>query len=391
MFKIIRSDKLDVYNETLFFITFFLYQFFLVVSYSSVFSQNIFVRNISSNVIKLSFLMIILVNFYDFLRGKFCFRESCVFFVIGLVFAISYRNYHEGASLVTLLYIAATRHIDINKIMKVFIISLIAGITFNFLSYIILQINDGTKIEYRYGIERIRYALGFTLPAFLPHFFLSLVCAIGLKGIVKKNIDYIVLEGFNIALFILTDTKNVFMCLNVYLILHLILTRFNFEIFYKIVSWISVLSHSIGAMFIYFVSIIYDSNNSVFLFFNHLTSGRIELTHNGLLRWGFRLFGQQTDMSLDALNYTYVDSAFMNILIQSGLIVLIIIVLALTISTYSAYKKGETVLIISFLVITLHGIFDTQLNVVPFNPTIFYIYPMIRYFFEKIIKIDNNK
>ena len=92
-------------------------------------------------------------------------------------------------------------------------------------------------------------------------------------------------------------------------------------------------------------------------------------------------------MSLDALNYTYVDSAYMNILIQSGLVVLIIIVIFLMISTYSAYKKKNVVLVISFLIITIHGVFDTQLNVVPFNPTIFYIYPMVTYFFNNLIVI----
>lgn len=386
MLEKVRTKKVNTIIENLTLSNFFIYNFFIVITYSAVFNYSKYMHTIATYSIKLTLLVIIMINIFLFLRGDFSLKECCVFGILGVLFVISYMNYKNGTNLAVLLYIAATKNIKINKILKIYLISALVGVLVSFISQIVFNIPDGTRYDIRYYTKRIRYALGFSLPTYLSHFFLGIACAYMLFNNVCNVKQYLLVGILNIIIFIFNDTKSVFICVNLLLILHYLICIKNNRVLFKFLSFITFLSYPLGTFVLYFASVYYDPNNVVFNKINSLTTGRIFLNHNGIIKWGVKLFGQSTDMNINSGTYNYIDSSYINILIQCGLIVLLIIVLVMMISTYSAYISNQYLLMICFFVMSLHGLSDTQLNIMSFNPTIFYIYPMVSAYIKKNIK-----
>ena len=105
--------------------------------------------------------------------------------------------------------------------------------------------------------------------------------------------------------------------------------------------------------------------------------------HKGIQNWGITLFGQYIDMNTNSGTYNVIDSTYMSVLLNSGLLVFLIWIFFATIVTYMAYKKKDKILVLSIFAVSLHGLFDTGFISIGFNPTLFYFYTLAYSFFKQ--------
>ena len=386
----IKNNACDAFVDKLLLSMYFIYQLFFVISVSTFARSNDYIYRIFSSIIIISFLGIILCVGYYFLIGLYTKKEMIISFLVGLVFLISFYNYHSVMVMANIFAILAFKKFDTKKVIKIYLYATIIGFLINiFLG--ILTGYSGNVVQVRHGVERIRYGLGFFYTNLPPFYYVSIVLAYIYSKKRFLPIDYIIILFIDILLYILTDTKAAFFYVCLTLLLYLVVTCVKSDMIYNILGWITIISYVFFFFISYLLSLFYNLSNEILISINKILSGRLFLTNNSLNRYSFKLFGQNVPI-LHVEGY-HVDSSMISMLILNGLIVLLISLIFMTYFTYITYKTKKNSLLIALFIIAFRSSFDfgfmaLQLSpfVVAFLPT-FYEYKNIK---NNISNNDNN-
>jgi len=131
---------------------------------------------------------------------------------------------------------------------------------------------------------------------------------------------------------------------------------------------------SMPSMFLltYLCSVFFDPQNPVFASIDTLFSGRLRLGHSGLDKYGISLTGQWIEMIGNGRanevvgEYNFIDSAYLMILLQNGLLFFAVIIL---LNQYIVKKyRNDTWMILAWFFIAVssttdHHLMDTAYNV----------------------------
>ena len=103
---------------------------------------------------------------------------------------------------------------------------------------------------------------------------------------------------------------------------------------------------------------------------NNMLGGRLNLSYEGLQRYGLLPFGQKIAMhgagsisfNPDALKtpYFYIDNLYVQIALRFGVVFLVIYLAAYTMAAKRALKRKEIVLVIIFTILAIHQTIDDQ-------------------------------
>lgn len=373
-FQIIKKDKYDSVIEKLLMTTYFIHQLFFVFSSSELAHSVVIVEKIADVGIILTFALIILIDFYYFLRGNFSIKEIAIYVTVAIPLLISFMNYRVVMVLVNLVAISCFKNVDVNKALKLYIIATALGILINLLIGVLTPytFNETTT---RYGVERVRYGLGFYWVTFAAHYFYSMVLMYILYREKLSNFDYIWIMIINVLLFIANDTKAVFLYTILLLVIEFVLNRRFNDIIYKIFGIVTTLSFVLGGFLSFLLSYFYDSSNKFFVFVNKILSGRLALMHRGLERWGFTIWGQTIPIKETG---NTIDSSMVSMLMQNGLIVFIICISFMTYFSYFAYNKKNIPILIALFAIALRSTFDLGFMALQFGPVVMMFYLLMR-------------
>ena len=94
-------------------------------------------------------------------------------------------------------------------------------------------------------------------------------------------------------------------------------------------------------------------------------------------KYGITLFGQKISWItqsqwLSELRYDYVDSSFLNVLFNYGVVILVLIVFGFYLLSYQRIAKSSYYTAM-LLILTLHCIYDPQLLEISHNPSILFL------------------
>lgn len=194
----------------------------------------------------------------------------------------------------------------------------------------------------------------------------------------KEKITWKELGGlffFAVFLFYATDTKNAFGLSCIALALSALLKKSQwlreYHKSYTIlgVGCVPFLSYSIFQL-----SVRYSPRIPWMSSFNKLISGRLMLGKSGYEKYGVPLWGQRIEWiggtaGYEGINkaYNYVDSSFMQILLNLGLVFLLLLVVLFMILGVKTAIKKDTYLFAVICILAVHSTFDPQIIYMEFD------------------------
>ena len=362
----IKTSRFDNYFDHIAILSLAVYLFCMQMRESAFFDITL-ISYIIKFLIRLTFLAIILKNVYDFFRGKFSVKEIIIYLVFGIYFLIIYLRFRQANFLLILLYISALKNVSYEKTIKWSFYAMVICFFIIVISSFTGYLNEYTKVEIRHGVSMIRRHLGYYFSCAL-NYFMSITFMYLLykrKLSVFDNIAIFIISSFVYAY---TDTRSSYACIILLLTLNIVFHKIKKGIILKSFAYLTIFSFPLGTLFAFILTYLYRIGNSFALHLNVFITGRLKLMSNAFDRWKITLFGQNIYDSNS--EYTYLDSSYLNIFFNFGIITLLIVVIFYMLYTYLVYKKKNIELLIVLFIASIHSIFDPQLIILFYSPFI---------------------
>lgn len=353
------------YISKILFLNYFLYQFFLVIS-DSVISSLPIVSQITSYSIRISFVIVIIIDIYMFFCKEFTKIEILICTIVGALFSILYYFNKDGIYLINILYICAFKRIDYKSIFKVYFIATVSAV---FLVSVVGFFTPFTsnRIVNFFSFRRIRFSMGFRNRPTASYYLLSSTVAYFIFAKKSCFFNLLILYLINFLYFLLTLSRGPFITLNLVFLLYIVLNKTNDKIF-KNFSFLTALSYVALPLLVYFISYNYNNQNKLILKLNSALSGRVNLLYIAIQKYGLSLFGKSLNMNTNEETYFVVDSAFMQCLFQKGIIIFVFLIVFCLIYIYIIYKFDEKMLMLSMLYVALISSIDVGFFALQFAP-----------------------
>lgn len=299
--------------------------------------------------------------------------ESIIYSTLILIVAglISYITSGWYVIMVLAILLINMKNINIRKLIIIWIIEISILMLFIAISYKLGVIGE-TMVSWDRDTGIERYTLGYNYTTFSSNYFFHLtIFYLYIKGNLIKYLELGVLALLNIYLYNFTNTKAAVIYSVLAIILVILIKKFNFS---KGVSYINKFSMFVGGFAAGLLTYLYKYDSAIISEINVILSGRLYYGYKGIEEYGITLFGQRitwiTEVILDSeLQYNYIDSSYLNIMFNYGIIMLLFVMLGY----YVLGKRNisnDIYYSILILIITLHSMFDPQLIEIMYNPSI---------------------
>ena len=232
--------------------------------------------------------------------------------------------------------------------------------------------------------ERIRHGLGFSWTTLGPSLvFFFTMTYLYLRREKAHLVEYIILELIAYWLYVQTNTRMCFMITTVFLIWTYLMKYYLQNRGDKIRrNWILIAFPTIICLLSIFIHVGYNADSSLWTKLNDILSGRLQLGQSAFQKYGVALFGQKITwvgygIGATSGEYNYVDSAYMQTLIQYGVIALIVIIALYTFIMYMSVRLKDyylqAVLVFTLLIsVTEPRLLDFNFNVFPILAVAFF-------------------
>ena len=356
-------------QEVLFFIVFSVYIIISIAGYT-VFNENAMCATAFKALRYLCYLGAVIKVLRD------CYREKQIwgiFLVIACVLATVLKS-ESQLYLFYFLMIFAAKDINANKLVK--ITCWIQGI----LLLLIVGLSQlGILSDYMFDTNsRMRHGLGFTWASHgSTIFFFFIMAYVYLRNEKATIYEYAVLSAINYWLYQMTDARMGFYLSTLFLIYVFVMKYYWQNRKEKIrKNKVLVLAPAFFCVVALVLHMRYDKNNALFASLNQMLSGRLELGFKAMEKYGLTLFGQPIlwvghGHGASAQEYNYVDSSYLQILFENGVISLVLVVLLYTYIMYRAIKIKDfylqsILLCILVFSVTEPRLFNLSFNIFPF-------------------------
>lgn len=287
-------------------------------------------------------------------------------------FLLSYVGSHNQTMvLYSILFIAAAG-VSSEKIVKCAVyVQGAALIVFPLLSQL------GVVMDYVYDpSERERHCLGFLYTTFAPILFFHF--ALGVVFLMRRRISVIVLlllEAVNYYFYVMTDTAMTFYTLTLFLFILLM---------YRLAGEHKHVSPGLKCFFLFYPAIMmavsvavvmmFDPEDKWWLSINEMVHHRIALGYFGMKKYGVSLFGKEIEWIGSAVaggeiagDYNYVDSSYMQLLYNYGVVFITAVLIIYVVLIYISIKNDDFVLCIIYLAILTLALSEPRLMHLTFN------------------------
>lgn len=361
-------------NNILYYLSFMLFLFVNYIGHSGLSLRYIFFLGI--RVPALVFILLILgTKILSDLRTK-----NQLFIFSGLILLTAFIAYNMKSTfaglniMTTLFFILGLKDIPIKNLLRIWLWEIGGLMIVTYISYKLGIVGD--VFGYRDGILS-RYSLGYifnTLPA--NYFFQFTVIYLFYREKKIKLIEMLFLLLINYRIYIYTDTKSAFyfsiLALFVFLLVKYI------KIPNSLINFINRYLILLAIFIPLFLSYNYGSGLPIYVTLNRILTDRLMLGYRALNEYGFSWFGQPIQIVIGEQvsqfnKYFYIDSSFLSIAVRQGIIFLFLIVIAYIMLSSHKAIKNNLYYMLSFAVITLHGMFDPQFIELVYNPLLLFL------------------
>lgn len=308
---------------------------------------------------------------FKIFASKFNFSNILTIVLISISFILSGFFSHSMLILTYIFIFCSAYGIKKEQIIKYSLI--IQGILS---SIIIISSKIGLSIDYIFGVgERNRHGLGFvwTTTAPILYFFMILEYVYLRKNKIK-TLEIFIIEIINYLLFLLTDARMSFFLSTLSIIYFWGLTNIRWmEMLIKRMSKLFVFFPFLISSFAYYIHSYYSASSEKWVKLNDLLSGRLQLGKVAITRYGITVFGQEINWIGYSYNakggvYNYVDSSYLQILLQYGIVFLIMCVLLYSYILYKADYEKDYYLCGGIIIILVFSITEPRLMNLMYNP-----------------------
>lgn len=300
------------------------------------------------------------------------FENPWLYFGMLTIFTIvAIRAANIRSLVLIVLFIISARNIEINKILKesYFIIAFYLILTV--LLFYLGVFHDVEHSFFRQGTNIYRSSLGFSYTTYAPHYLLTLFT---INVYLSRNKKHAVLSYFFFVLcgiwfYVETNTRTAFYETVLLFIFALIVRVFHINLAkHKVIRFLSNGIFIICAAVTFAVVLMYPSNFSWIRNLDQLLSYRITYSYYGLIQYGISLLGNPVNYVLSSNQYFYIDSSYVQLLIQYGPIVFTIIILLYTLLMRKNVIEQNSLGVLAVGIIAVRGITDPQMINLAYTP-----------------------
>lgn len=298
------------------------------------------------------------------------FKDYAQYGILLLVVIIAIVSKRELWVINIYLLIVNSFQVPFDKLLKVSFITLLICTGIVFLGNVVGLFPNNTYT--RNGVSRTSF--GFFYPTFLANLFFHLIL---IYLFLKQSLSYraiLFLTVINGVLYYFTNTKAVFFFILVMLVTLLVVKLFQFDLPVYQRKRLLNATMVISVVTPIVLSLVYTPKIAILQKLNQFLTFRIWLGQVAIQKYGFHLFGSHIEWVNEAkmletgMHYLFVDSSFLNALLNYGFIVF-----AIVLGTFFVQMKKPIVihsfyrtLVIVFLL--LHSMFDPQFFDLLYNP-----------------------
>lgn len=313
------------------------------------------------------------VKIFDELIEKRKIYLTVLFVIVLFVSCVNSTN--KTMLLYSIIMIAAN---DMNgkKIMKMSLY--IQGMS---LFFVVILSQFGIFHDYLFIRDegRYRHALGFSWTTTAPIlFFFFLLIYFYLK---KNKVNLLITFSFaiiNVWFYVMTNSRMAF-ALSFVFILFMIIQKGNRSRWKWICKWNKLYKFlpEITCVMSLIMFKFYDESISIWFRLNSILSDRLHLGVNAINQYGFSLFGKTIEwvgFSIknptmeDAIGYNYVDSSYLQLGLNYGIVFLCIVLLIYSAVMNRAIKRKDYYLVSIITIILIFSITEPRLMNLAFNP-----------------------
>lgn len=382
--KIRRSDLL-------FFIAYIVFLFYKIIATSTY--EEIIGENIIEKIKFFSWLLLIIkILLCNKINIKLIIGYSVL---IGLGIVIRMQS---GSSeiLELILVILAANDIEFKNIAKVTLIETIILCAIIIISSIIGLIPNYTfpRANGQYGM-----ALGFSYVGKLSIYLLQIVFLILYlyeeKNKIASNVMLLFFFIIFTIIFCISYVRNTYIMSIIFLMLYLLVTKYkkiNLNKYIKILSCIFIMCF----ILIFYLVVNFNSEKQIYIIGDKMLNTRLSTMNRVYETYGIAPFGTKFEMiGFEVINenYTYVDSAYISLLLRDGYIVLILIGISYTYLLRDNIEKGNQTIVIWLMIIAISSIVEDSLIQINFNCAILMLFNTIKsneIKYKEENKIDEN-
>ena len=272
------------------------------------------------------------------------------------------------------LLVISVRNINLEKILKIWLFEIIILMLFVSVSYYMGIIGETIHVTGREG-DKIRYGLGYGYASFSANYFFHFTLFYSFIRREKlKVLEIIALFVTNYYLYLKTDTKSAFACSVLLLFLVLLIKYLKLS---KQNNFLNKYTMLFGFIISLVTLFLYRFGTEVGELLNTLVTGRLRLADKAWDEFGITIFGQKIlwvteNQWMSEIEYDYVDSSFLNILFNYGIILILLIIVGYYLL---GRKKLSNNIFYTLMIVILgiHCIYDPQLLEISHNPSILFL------------------
>lgn len=330
----------------------------------------------------LRILLLIVITMRFAAEDKICLTDILLGALTAFIFLVAWQhNTYEELSNIVLL-IVGSRGISYRKIVKVFLITCSVLLFWTVFSALTGRIENW--IIYQDGRRR-RISFGIVYPTdFSAHLFYMITAYCCIR---KERLKYLEIGGIaavGIFVYIFCDARLNTICI----LLVAGCMAFNkwrqrrAQHQYQMHSALSLLlclSTTICAMGMIGLTMLYDPGSKLMVLFDNILNSRLRLGKKGIDLYGLSIFGQPIKLigSGNSVkqpeNYFFLDSSYLYVLLQYGILVLGVLLLLFAVLSFKARKERQWTLLWLIAVMGLqcvveHHIMDISYNILLWLP-----------------------
>lgn len=368
-------------NELLFLPAYFIWVFTFLFSYT-VYAETY--PGLMADLWYLPLVSIALLLVKQLINLKYQKYQFIFLLVLVILFFIVAMQSSRILQIISILaFIASLRGVSIKKVLGVHTVAMFLVLAMAYFGYQINIIENIELVSYsRSGVMRERSSEGFAFATYGANLVFHLTCLIiYLRNNKIRWIEILGLFVLNYYFFVKTDTKNAFtfsvISLIVVVWLKLKKTPLTFE--NRVTKFLDGPLIFVIAAIPILSSLLFSPVHSWWIRLDELLSYRLTYGNLAIERYGFHLLANRIEWQTAnwiKLNgggsFLYVDSSYLNILLNFGLIFFI----CLIISYYYVPKKNTYRTIyftVAMVAINVHAMWDPQLLELWYNPFLLFL------------------
>lgn len=297
-----------------------------------------------------------------------------------MIFLFSWRENQAEVIITMLILIIGAKGFSFQKLLSVYTVTKIILLAITVISALTGRIEN---LVYHWEGRNVRIAFGICYPTdFAAQVFFIVLCCLYLRKDVLKYIDIILTGIVAMFLYLACEARWTGLCL-ILTIGMLIYYKFSSERskkrgkIYMMPAWLSgllAISPVLCASFMTLFSMVFDQSNSFLVLMNRLVNQRFYNAKRAVDVYGFSLWGKYIPMqgnggtTQENKFYFFLDSSYMSIALQYGIILLGMVLFIWIIISFRARAEKNWMLLFVISLTCVQCMVEHHMLEIAYNP-----------------------